>query len=127
MNKVFLSGNLTKDPELKYTQKGKAYARVGIAVKRLFDKDATDFFNLVAFDKTAEFLTRYFLKGSRIFVEGRLQTSSYEKNGVKVNATDIFVDQIEFAGGKKDDNPKSNTKPADEFDGEPIDPNDTPF
>lgn len=125
MNKVFLSGNLTKDPELKSTQSGKNYVRVAIAVKRPFakDKDATDFFNLVAFDKTAEFLSRYFLKGSRIFVEGRLQTSSYEKNGVKVNATDIFIDQIEFAGGKKD----NSSKPKDDFDGEPIDPEDVPF
>ena len=105
MNRVFLSGNLTRDPEVRYTQTGKAFARMGIAVRRQFskDKDAVDFFNLVAWEKTAEFCGRYLTKGSRILVEGRLQTSSYEnKDGVKVNAVDIMVDNIEFAGAKRD-------------------------
>ncbi|MBO4779911.1 MAG: single-stranded DNA-binding protein [Selenomonadaceae bacterium] len=102
MNKVFLSGNLTRDVEVRYSQSGKAFARMGIAVRRQFskDKDAVDFFNLVAWDKTAEFCGRYLIKGSRVLVEGRLQTSSYEKDGVKVNAVDIMVDNIEFAGSR---------------------------
>ena len=99
MNKIFLSGNLTREPEVRYSQSGKAYARVGIAVNRPFNKDTVDFFNLVAFDKTAEFLSKYFSKGSRILVEGRLQTSSYKNNqGVDVTATDIMVVDVEFAG-----------------------------
>ena len=151
MNKVFLSGNLTRDPEVRYTQSGKAYARMGIAVNRPFSKEkVVDFFNLVAWDKTAEFCGRYLLKGSRILVEGRLQTSNYEnKDGVKVNAVDIMVDNIEFAGSRpagdgggkpsdnnygKRDNYDSNRDSApkrnndyDDFGGEPIDPDDTPF
>ncbi len=105
MNRVFLSGNLTRDPEVRYTQTGKAFARMGIAVRRSFskDKDAVDFFNLVAWEKTAEFCGRYLTKGTRILVEGRLQTSSYEnKDGVKVNAVDVVADNIEFAGSKRD-------------------------
>ena len=155
MNKVFLSGNLTRDPEVRYTQAGKAYARMGIAVNRPYSKEkVVDFFNLVAWDKTAEFCGHYLLKGSRVLVEGRLQTSNYEnKDGVKVNAVDIVVDNIEFAGAKRaeggDDNnysggrttvnrepnsygrreqtpPKRNN--FDDFGGgEPIDPEDTPF
>lgn len=123
MNKVFLSGNLTKVPEVRYTQSGKAYAKVGVAVKRPFakDKDAVDFFNLVAWERTAEFLGKYFKKGSRILVEGRLQTSSYEKDGVKHNSTEVLIESIEFAGGDKK---KSSN---DDFDGEPVDPDDTPF
>ncbi len=102
MNKVFLSGNLTRDPEVRYTQTGKAFARMGLAVnRRSKDKDAVDFFNLVAWEKTAEFCGRYLLKGSRVLVEGRLQTSSYEnKDGLKVNAVDVVVDNIEFAGSR---------------------------
>ena len=78
MNKVFLSGNLTRDVEVRYTQTGKAYARTGIAVKRPFSKDAVDFFNLTAWDKTAEFMGKWFAKGSRVLLDGRIQTSSYE-------------------------------------------------
>lgn len=162
MNKVFLSGNLTRDTEVRYTQSGKAFARMGIAVRRQFskDKDAVDFFNLVAWERTAEFCGRYMLKGTRVLVEGRLQTGSYDnKDGVKVNTVDVVVENIEFAGGKRQDDGGSNysrpandggyTKPSDDysgdnnsrnrepappkkdydddFGGEPIDPNDTPF
>ena len=104
MNKVFLSGNLTRDPEIRYTQSGKAYARMGIAINRRYkDKEQTDFFNLVAWEKTAEFCGRYMTKGARVLVEGRLQTSSYEnKDGVKVNSVEIWVDNIEFASSKRD-------------------------
>ena len=163
MNKVFLSGNLTRDVEVRYTQSGKAFARMGIAVRRPFskDKDAVDFFNLVAWEKTAEFCGKYFMKGSRVLIEGRLQTSSYEnRDGVKVNAVDVLIENIEFADSKRqglgggDNNysggrsdysstsrndysgswsanrdsapPKKNNYDED-FGGEPIDPEDTPF
>ena len=105
MNKVILMGNLTRDVEVKYSTGGMAYARVGIAVNRPFskEKNAVDFFNLVAFDKRAEFLGKYFAKGSKILVEGQLRTNNYEdKDGVKRTATEIIIEQIEFAGAKKD-------------------------
>ena len=147
MNKVFLSGNLTRDPEIRYTNTGKAFTRMGIAINRRYkDKESVDYFNLVAWEKTAEFCGRYLHKGSRVLVEGRLQTNSYEnKDGVKVNAVDITVDNIEFADNKRstsgDDNnsaPANNSyqerrqpappkKTYDDFGGEPIDPDDTPF
>ena len=148
MNKVFLSGNLTRDPEVRYTQAGKAYARMGIAINRRYkDKDSVDFFNLVAWEKTAEFCGRYLAKGSRVLVEGQLQTSSYEnKDGVKVNSVEIWVNNIEFAGAKRAEGGDNNySKPSNDsyqsrresappkkdddynFDGEPIDPEDTPF
>ena len=104
MNKIFISGNLTRDPEIRYTQSGKAVAKIGIAVNRPFAKEKeVDYFNLTAWEKTAEFCGKYFTKGSRVLVEGRLQTYSYEdKDGVKRSGIDIFVDNIEFAGGKSD-------------------------
>ncbi|MBR4904049.1 MAG: single-stranded DNA-binding protein [Selenomonadaceae bacterium] len=151
MNKVFLSGNLTRDPEVRYSQSGKAFVKMGIAVNRPYAKEKTvDFFNLTAFNKTAEFCGRYLNKGSRVLVEGVLQTSTYEnKDGVKVNSFDIMVDNIEFAGAKRSDsggdenysggrssgNDYSNRREQapsrrnnyDDFGGEPIDPEDTPF
>lgn len=109
MNKVFLSGNLTRDPEIRYTQSGKAMARMGIAVRRAFrSKNAddsqpdADFFNLTAWEKTAEFCSRYLTKGSRVFVEGRMQTYNYEgQDGVKRSGVDIYVDNIEFGESKR--------------------------
>ena len=147
MNKVFLSGNLTRDPEVRYSQSGKAFSRMGIAINRRYkDQEQTDFFNLVAWDKTAEFCGKYFRKGSRVLVEGRLKSSSYEnKDGVKVNTVDIWIDNIEFADSKRqsggdDENysgrsnnyserrePAPSRKNDDYFGGEPIDPEDTPF
>ena len=145
MNKVFLSGNLTRDVEVRYSQAGKAFARLGIAVNRPYSKEkVTDFFNMTAFGKTAEFCGRYMTKGTRVLVEGTLQTSTYEnKDGVKVNSVEILVDNIEFAGARRSDeggdNPKStggyskrndNASPkqdTDDWGAEPIDPNDTPF
>ena len=105
MNKVFLSGNLTRDVEVRYSQAGKAFARLGIAVNRPYSKEkVTDFFNMTAFGKTAEFCGRYMTKGTRVLVEGTLQTSTYEnKDGVKVNSVEILVDNIEFAGARRSD------------------------
>ena len=105
MNRVFLSGNLTRDPEVRYSQTGMAFARMGIAInRRSKNKDVkeVDFFNIVAFDKTAEFCGKYLTKGSRVLVEGYLQTSSYEKDGVKRTSVDIMVNNIEFAGSRRD-------------------------
>lgn len=126
MNKIFISGNLTRDPEVRYTQSGKAVAKMGIAVKRIFSKEnEVDFFNLVAWEKTAEFCGKYLTKGSRVLVEGRLQTYSYEgKDGVKRSGVEIWIDNIEFAGGKSD---KKADEPKDEFDGEPVNDDDMPF
>ena len=115
MNKVFLSGNLTRDPEVRYSQSGKAFAKMGIAVNRPYAKEKTvDFFNLTAFNKTAEFCGRYMTKGTRVLVEGSIQTSTYEnKDGVKVNAVDVIIDNIEFAGSKRaDDGGNDYSKPS---------------
>ena len=108
MNKVILSGNLTRDPEVRYTQSGMAYARMGIAVNRPYSSKNTegqatvDFFNMISWSKTAEFCGRYLKKGSSVIVEGRIENNNYEdKNGVKHNDVSIHVDNIEFAGTKR--------------------------
>lgn len=83
MNKVILCGRLTRDVEMKDTKSGMQVARVGIAVDRRGKKDEADFFNLVAFNKTAAFILKYLHRGERVLIEGHLQTSSYKKDGVK--------------------------------------------
>nr|DAN91607.1 MAG TPA: Single strand binding protein [Caudoviricetes sp.] len=96
MNKVMLIGRLVADPEIRYTQSGKAVASYRLAVDRPFKQDGqqeADFINCVAWGKTGEFAGNYLRKGTKIAVEGRIQTGSYEKDGVKHYTTDIVVDR----------------------------------
>ena len=122
MNKVILSGNLTRDFETRTYNGSTTVAKSAIAVARNFSKDGeTDFFNITAFGKTADFCDKWFTKGSRVFVEGRLQTSNYtDKDGNKRTGYDVIVDNIEFGDSKK----KAATN-----DGKPdvIDEDDMPF
>ena len=102
MNKIFLSGNLTRDFEGGGNSKYN-YARAGLAVKRPFAKnDEVDFFNLVAFNKTADFCTQYLSKGRKVFVEGRIQFEEYkDKDGNKRTGHSVIIDNIEFGDNKK--------------------------
>lgn len=128
MNKVVLIGRLTKDPELRYTQNGKAYCNFTIAVDRRFSKEKeADFINCVAWEKTAEFVSNYFAKGKQIALEGSIQTRSWKAdNGENRYATEVRVDTVEFVGGKNESDPKKNSA---ESLGEEIqfDDNDLPF
>ena len=96
MNLVTLIGRLTKDPELKYSQSGKAFCNFTVAVTREFKRDEADFINCVAWDKRAEAIAEYLRKGRRIAVQGRLNVSNYEKNGETVWRTDVIVDKFDF-------------------------------
>lgn len=103
MNKVILIGRLTSAPEVMNTQSGKAFARYRLAVDRQRKKDGqqeADFISCVAWDKGAEFAHRYLSKGTKIAVEGRIQTGSYEKDGVKHYTTDVIVERQEFCESK---------------------------
>lgn len=96
MNVVTLVGRLTRDPELKFGQSGKAYTRISIAVKRAFSKDETDFINCVAFGKTAEILGEYVKKGGQIGVTGELRMNNYESNGEKRTTYEVFVNSLDL-------------------------------
>ncbi len=107
MNIVTLMGRLTADPELKTTNSGLSYCRFSIAVDRDFTKQGeekqTDFINCVAWDKRAEFISRYFSKGSLIALKGSIRTGSYTDNsGNKRYTTDVVIDNVYFTGEKKD-------------------------
>ena len=110
MNKVILMGRLTADPELRQTQSGIASCRFTVAVNRNFvDKQSgerqADFITCVAWRQTAEFVARYFNKGSMICVEGTLRTGSYQDRNhsdVTHYTTDVYVDNVEFTGSKRE-------------------------
>lgn len=106
MNVVILTGRLTKDPDIRYTQGAQptCIARFSLAVDRRFKRDgeqSADFPNVVAFGKTAEFCEKYAKKGVKFNIEGRIQTGSYnDRNGNKVYTTDVVAERMEFGESK---------------------------
>lgn len=107
MNKVILMGRLTRDPEVRYTcgENQMAIARYTLAVDRKFNRNGeeqnTDFIGCVAFGRSGEFAEKYFRKGIKIAITGRIQTGSYtNKEGQKVYTTEVVVEEQEFAESK---------------------------
>jgi len=121
MNKVFEIGRLTKDIELRYSTGANqtAVARFTLAVDRIGKDKGADFIGCVAFGKTAELMDRYLSKGSKVAVEGHIQTGSYEKDGRKVYTTDVIVDRVEFLSSQPKTEPQNEpqTEPQDEYQG----------
>lgn len=108
MNKVILMGRLTRDPELRQTQGGINVCSFSIAVNRRFAKEgqqSADFINCTAWRQQADFICKYFTKGSMIAVVGSLQSRSWEnQEGKKQYATDVVVDEVYFTGSKSETN-----------------------
>ncbi len=108
LNKVILGGRLTADPELKTTTSGISVVTFSIAVNRRYSKDSaqqneTDFFNVTAWRQTAEFVSRYFRKGSSICVTGSLQNRNWtDPQGQKHYRTDIVADEVMFVDSRSD-------------------------
>lgn len=148
LNKVFLYGNLTRDPELKALPSGGQVANFGLATNRTYkDKsgakqETTEFHNIVAFGRTAEVIAQYCKKGRPIYVEGRLQTRSWDdkENGKKNYRTEIIVDTFQFGadGGKggaaasgansaAGEQSAPNDGEAIKYPDEEINPEDIPF
>ena len=109
MNRVIEIGRMTKDPDVRWTQGNPqtCIARFTLAVDRKTKEKATDFISCVAFGKTAEFIEKYFRKGTKMILEGRIQTGSYEKDGKKFYTTDVVAESVEFAESKKNEEPES--------------------
>lgn len=101
MNKVCLVGRMCADVELRSTNTGKSVCGFALAVDRKGKDAGTDFIDCAAWEKTAEFISRHFSKGSRIAITGRLQTRNYEdKNGSKRKVTEVVVDEVFFCESK---------------------------
>ena len=106
LNKVMILGNLGRDPEVRYTQDGKAVANFSVATTDAWGQGAdrqerTEWHQVVVWGKSAEACGQYLAKGRQVLVEGRLQTRSYEdREGVKRSVTEIVAQQVQFMGGK---------------------------
>ena len=136
LNKVLLIGNLTKDPELRYTPNGTAVTNLRVAVNRKFKdrtgelKEDTCFLTVTAWDKQAEICNQYLQKGRAVFVEGILQSRSWETNdGQKRSTIDVRAERIQFLGGPKVEGgnahaPEGGGKDADQQQDEVISPED---
>ncbi|MBF0501472.1 MAG: single-stranded DNA-binding protein [Candidatus Riflebacteria bacterium] len=117
LNLVQLIGNLTKDPELKFTESGAAVAKMSVAINNKYKgkdgemKTDVEYVNLVVWGKTAENCSKYLAKGRPVYVSGRMQTRSWEKDGIKRYATEVVVNEVQFLGsspGAHGDKPSSS-------------------
>ena len=127
MNKIILCGRLTKDPEVRYSQGATptAVARLSLAVNRKWKREGepdADFFNCTAFKGQAEFIEKYLKKGSKVLISGRVQNDNYtNKDGQKVYAVNIMIEEIEFAesknAGQQDTNQRQQDRPSYTNDG----------
>lgn len=152
LNKVLLYGNLTRDPEVRALPSGQQVATFGLATNRTFKNkegaqtEQSEFHNIVAFGRTAEVMGQYLKKGRPVYVEGRIQTRSWDKEGVKQYRTEIVVDSFQFgpqaagegkAGGysapasRASDNEQPQQSPDNgaeiQYPDEEINPEDIPF
>lgn len=125
VNKVIIVGNITRDPELKALPSGVQVATFSVATNEVYtDKDGqkqerAEFHNVVAWGKTAENIAKYMRKGSQIYIEGKLQTRSWEKDGQKHYRTEVVAGMVQFGAKPKGDSAPSGE--VDEF-GDPIEP-----
>ena len=139
MNKVFLIGNLVRDPEVRATQSGVAVCNFTIAVNRRFKnangEQETDFLNVIAWRQLAELCGKYLAKGRKVAVTGSIQTRTYEaKDGSKRTAWDIVADEVEFLSTRNSEEnggyyDNSDSKPAKKSvaELEPVEDDDLPF
>lgn len=143
LNKAMIFGNLTRDPELKSLPSGIKVSSFSLATNRVYkDKDGkraeqTDYHNVVVFGRQAETSAQYLKKGSSAYVEGRLQTRSWEADGAKQYRTEIVAERVQFGprGGNGGDAPAAQGKEkqadmggsAPEYPEEDINPEDIPF
>ncbi len=145
LNKVLIYGNLTRDPELKSLPSGMQVCSFALATNRVYkDRDgnrqeSSDYHNIVVFGRQAETSAQYLKKGAGAFVEGRLQTRSWDKDGAKQYRTEIIADRVQFgprtgggAPGERQGGERPETSsPAEgapvEYPEEEINPDDIPF
>lgn len=128
MNKIIMIGRLTRDLDLRYLADNRVLTKGSIAVDRKHKKEGeseTDFFNITAFGKTADIMSKYLHKGSKIAIEGELRNNNYtDKDGHKVYSNEIIVNSFDFAEGKSSSTSDNNTAqpaPDNDFMGIPED------
>lgn len=131
MNKAFLIGRLTRDPELRYSSSNAAIVNFSIAIDRQYTNNQgqreTDFINIVAFQKQAENIKKYVTKGSLVAVDGRIQTRNYEdKDGKRVYVTEVVADRVQFLSTKGSTSESVSSAPLDNVSPADFQTNDSP-
>ncbi len=124
INKAILMGRLTRDPELRHTGSGTPVCSFSIAIDNGYGENRqTDFINCVAWNKTAEFVNKYFAKGRMIIIDGRISTRTWEsQDGKKNYATEVVVNQVSFGDSKKENESDGSAEDNNQSeDGEPDD------
>lgn len=127
LNKVLLFGNLGADPELRVTPSGQAVLKLRVATTESYldrnntRQERTEWHSVAIWGKRAEALAKFLSKGERVFIEGSLRTSSYEKNGEKRYRTEIVANNIILGGGRRGDRPPAITEPRSAPQSEPMD------
>ena len=115
LNRITLTGRLVADPEYKISQSGIAFCSIRVAVNRFAktgEETKTDFFNCVAFNKTAEFISNYFTKGKKILIDGQMQNNDYiDKNGTKHYAMQIIIQSVYFCDSGQNSSTTAPTQP----------------
>lgn len=144
LNKVFLIGNLTRDPEMRALPSGANVATFGIATNRIFNRGGkqeklAEFHNIVAFGRLAEISSQYLTRGKMVFIEGRLQTRNWEaKDGTKRNRTEVIVEKMQMGprlhqdlagqGAQSEKPPKEEKEDIETIDySDEINPDEIPF
>ena len=126
MNKVFLIGRLSRDPELRHTTSGTAVCQLNVAISRPVaagSEPQTDFINVVVWNKQAENVAKYLSKGRQIAIEGRIQTRNYDNNeGKRTYVTEVIASNVEFLGSANDNRTNNNGGDFNDnpFDAEPM-------
>ena len=112
MNKIIIGGRIVNDLEPRSTEDGKHFLNFRIAINEgSKEKQITNFFNVNAWNNVADFISKYFIKGRKILLEGSLKTSQYEKDGNKLTNTYILVHSAEFMDSKKEEKEEEFTQP----------------
>lgn len=128
INKVILVGNVGADPEVRSLENGEKVARIRLATtERIYNKekneskDITEWHNVTLWRGLAEVVDKYVKKGTQLYIEGKIRTKEYDKNGVKCFATEIIADELKLLGRREASNPQQNT-PAQSSNTPPTQP-----
>lgn len=123
MNRIIIKGRIAREIEIRQTQTGKAVGNFSVAVDKGFGENkSADFFRVQAWEKTADFVAKYFSKGKEILIEGRMESREYDKDGQKVTVWELIAERVEFCGGAREAAPPAGQPPISG--GAPADDND---
>lgn len=126
MNRIIIKGRIAREIEIRQTQTGKSVGSFSVAVDKGFGENkSADFFRVQAWEKTADFVSKYFSKGKEILIEGRMESREYEKYGQKNLVWELIAERVEFCGGAREAAPPAGQPPISG--GAPAEDNDYPF